>query len=255
MTRKTIIKTKEQIDAIREAGKWHRELITMIWDASKAGVQLIELEKMSQLYLDKHDLKGSFKGYWWFPANLCLSNNDCVVHGIPDTTVLEDGDVLKIDVWVTYKWWIADAAITLVVGWDDKNPLWAKLIKTTKLSLDLGIKELLPYQNALKFSQTVYDTMRKWWYNIIKTLTWHGVWQEVHEWPTMYNYPEKSMKKVLLRPWMVIALEPITAIKSDDYIEWSNGWNLYTKHWDLWAQREYTLAITDNGIEVLAWIQ
>lgn len=255
MTRKTIIKTKEQIDAIREAGKYHAELITMIGEASKPWVQLLQLEKMSQIYLDSHNLKGSFKGYGWFPANLCLSVNDCVVHGIPDATVLQEWDVLKIDVWVTYKWGIADAAITLVVGWNDTNKLWADLIKTTKLSLDRGIKQLLPHQNALKFSQTVYDTMKKWWYNVIKTLTWHGVGQEVHEWPAMYNYPEKSMKKVMLRPGMVIALEPITAIKSDNYIEWTNGWNLYTKHGDLWAQWEYTVAITDNGIEVLAWIQ
>jgi methionyl aminopeptidase len=227
----------------------------MIGDASKPWVQLLQLEKMSQLYLDKYDLKGSFKGYGGFPANLCLSNNDCVVHGIPDSTVLQDGDVLKIDVWVTYKWCIADAAITVVVWWEDKNPLWADLIKNTKRSLDLGIKELQPYQNGLKFSQTVYNTMRKWGYNVIKTLTGHGVGQEVHEWPAMYNYPEKSMKKVLLRPGMVIALEPITAVKSDNYIEWSNGWNLYTEQGDLWAQWEYTLAITDNGIEVLAGVQ
>lgn len=226
----------------------------MIGEASKPWVQLLELEKMAQRYLDNHNLKGSFKWYNGFPANLCLSNNDCVVHGIPDSTILQAGDVLKIDIWVTYKWWIADAATTVIVGWDHTNPEWKKLIETTKLSLDEWIKHLIPHCNALKFSQTVYNTMKSRGFNIIKTLTGHGVGVEVHEWPSMFNYPEKSMKKVVLKPWMVLALEPITAIRSDNYIEWSNGWNLYTKHGDLGAQWEYTIAVNENGIEILAGV-
>lgn len=255
MTKKIIYKTEQQIDAIREAGKRHRELILMIGEASKPWVVLTELELLASKYLDKHNLRGSFKGYHGFPANLCLSNNDCVVHGIPDHTILQSWDVLKIDVGVTYKECVADAATTVIVWWDNTNPAGAKLVQATKLSLDLGIKQLVPYGNALKFAQTVYNTMRSRGYNVIKTLTGHGVWTNVHEWPAMYNYPERSMKKVLIKPWMVLALEPITAIKSDNYIEWTNGWNLYTEHGDIGAQWEYTIAITKNGIEILAGVE
>lgn len=101
--RKQTIKTPQQIAYIREAGKHHNALLLILEKAAKAGVTLMELEQIAADYLKKHDLKGSFKGYNGYPANLCLSVNDCVVHGIPDRYVLKNGDLLKIDLGVTYK--------------------------------------------------------------------------------------------------------------------------------------------------------
>ncbi len=101
--KKATIKTPEQINNIRIAGKFHNELLLILRDAAKAGVSLLDLEKIAADFLKKHNLKGSFKGYNGYPANLCLSVNDCVVHGIPDRYVLKNGDVLKIDLGVTYK--------------------------------------------------------------------------------------------------------------------------------------------------------
>jgi len=253
MSRKVIIKRADQIDAIREAGKYLTELLWLIGHAAKPGVVLNELEAQAQRFMDMNNLKGAFKGYHWFPANLCLSINDCVVHGIPDETVLQEWDLLKIDAGVVYNECIADSAVSLIVGWADKNPEGQALIDATKDSLDQSLIHIAPGKSLYDFGVSVDTIMRDRWYSIIKTLTWHGVWVEVHEAPSIYNRWYKPLKKQTFQKDMVIALEPITAIKSKEFSEWTNGWNLYTDRGDLGAQWEYTLAVTENGYEILAW--
>lgn len=103
MMKKATIKTPEQINNLRIAGKYHNELLRMLMQAAKAGVSLIELEEIAVEFLKKNNIKGSFKGYNGYPANLCLSVNDCIVHGIPDRYVLKNGDLLKIDLGILYK--------------------------------------------------------------------------------------------------------------------------------------------------------
>lgn len=256
MFKKPIIKTQQQISNIAEAGKWHNELLHLLMKASQPGTTLLEIEAQAQRFLDINNLTWSFKWYNWFPANCCLSVNDCVVHGIPDETVLKAWDLLKIDVWVTYNECISDAAVSIIIWGDTHNALWADLIKATKQSLDLWIKTLKPWSTFIQYWSTVQKTLKKAWFSVIKNLTGHGVGVDVHEAPSIYNWPHRSLKKMTIRPWMVIALEPITAVKSSDFIHGTtNERNVYTEYWDLWAQREYTIAITENGYEILAWLQ
>jgi len=256
MNRQVIIKTPEQIANITEAGKWHTELLHILTKASQAGTTLIEIEAQAQRFLDMHNLTWAFKWFNWFPANCCLSLNDCVVHWIPDETVLKEWDFLKIDVGVVYKWWISDAAVTLVVWWAKHNPEWQKLIDSTKVALDNWLKRIAPGKSFYEYGIEVERTMKNNWFSVIKNLTGHGVGVEVHEAPSIYNRGFKKMKKSIARPWMVIALEPITAVNSKEFIHWTeNSWNIYTEHWDLWAQWEYTVVITENWYKVIAWIQ
>lgn len=253
---KPIIKTKQQIQQITEAGKWHTELLHLLRDAAKPWVILLELEAQAKNFLTMHNLTGAFKWYQWFPANCCLSVNDCVVHGIPDDTVLHEWDILKIDVGVVYKEWISDAAISVVVWGDSTNPEATKLKNVTKDALDAWLTKLVPWENFYAYWKTVAKFVEKNNCSVIKNLTWHGVWVKVHEAPSLYNWPHKSLKKVTIQPGMVIALEPITAITSESFVQWTkNERNIYTEHSDLWAQWEYTLLITDNGYEILAWIE
>lgn len=248
-----ITKTPKQIDNIREAGKYWLELMTDLRDRSKAWVALIELENHADDYMRKHQIHGSFKWYNWFPANLCLSVNDCVVHGIPDDYVLKNSDLLKIDMGVTYEKCIADAAISLVVGGDHTNTTGADLITTTKLALDRGVETMIVGQTLEAFGQVVYDAMIGGWCEVMRHLTGHGVGAKVHEAPSVYNRPHRSLSRTMLRPGMVLALEPITSLNSQEYVmDPTNDRNLYTEHGDLWAQREYTIVITDDGPEILA---
>lgn len=213
----------------------------------------MELEVFAERFLLSHNLSWAFKWYNGFPTNLCISNNDCVVHGIPSDEVLKDGDVLKVDCGVTYKWGISDAAFSIVIGGDDKNPAWAELIRWTKHALDESIKIIKPWVVGKTFAKHMQTLLHDADISVIKNLTWHGVGNAVHEEPHIYNRPQNSMKKRKFVENMVCAIEPITALWSDAYIEKpGNSWNLYTSEWDLGAQREYTVLVTKWWVEILA---
>lgn len=257
MMKKVTIKTPEQIQLIREAGKYHNELLELLGKSAKAWVTLLELEEIASQFLKKNNLKWSFKGYNGYPANLCLSVNDCVVHGIPDRYVLKNGDLLKIDLWVTYKWYMTDAAISVVVGGEHTHQEAAGLVEATKDGLDECIRFLWPWRAVYDRSYAIAHYVTQKWFSVIKPLTGHGTGKYVHEGPTIYNFPHPESKKTILQKNMVIAVEPITAITSEDYVERPsiNSWNLYTEHGDPGCQWEYTMLITDNGYEILAWIK
>lgn len=253
---KIIYKTKEQLQNLRESGKYLTELLYLLYDRLQPWICWNELEKFAQKYIDIHNLKWAFKWYNGFPTNLCISINDCVVHGIPNDYVFKDGDLVKIDAGIVYKWMISDAAFSKIVGGDDKNILWADLIKATKEALDNWVKSLEIGKSFYNLWKTVFNTMKKYWFSVIKTLTGHWVGVKVHECPHIYNYPNKELKQYLVKNWMTFAIEPITAIKSTNWIEKKSwDWPLYCEKWDLWAQWEYTIIVDSNKIEVVAWIQ
>ncbi len=257
MAKKTdaIIKTKQQIENIRASGKHLTALLYLLYSKAKAGITLMELEFVAEHYIKTHNLKWAFKGYEGFPANLCLSVNDCVVHGIPDGYILKNGDLLKIDCWITYKWWITDSAITIPIWWEAANPLGYALAKATKKWLDESIKNIWPGKAMYEYSSHVYKIITNEWFTILSKLTWHGVGNKVHEHPHIFNTPNPEMKHIFFKPGMVLALEPITAVTSTDFVARpGNDWNLYCKGRDLWAQREYTILITEDGYEILSWI-
>lgn len=250
-----IIKTAQQISNIRESGKYLTELLYKLYHATQVGVALIELEFIAEDYIKKNNLKWAFKNYHGFPANLCLSVNDCVVHGIPDDYILKNGDLLKIDCGITYKGGITDSAISVVIGGELANPLAHNLVVATKKALDWWLEFIAAKQPLINYSRHIYSTVTNAGFSVIEKLTGHGVWNKVHEDPHVYNIPHPSMKTTFLETWMIIALEPITAITSKDFfMKKESDWNLYCKNSDLGAQWEYTVLVTDNGYEILSWI-
>ncbi len=249
------IKDKRQIANIRESGKHLTALLHLLYSKAKAGISLIELEFVAEHYITTHKLKWSFKGYEWYPANLCLSVNDCVVHGIPDDYVLKKGDLLKIDCWITYNGWITDSAITIPIWGEAANPLGYALTKATKKWLDEAIKHIWPGKAIFEYSHRVYAIITNAWFSVLWKLTGHGVGSKVHEKPYVYNTPNPEMKNIVFQPGMVLAFEPITAVTSTDFTHKpGNNRNLYCKDGDLWAQREYTILITKDWYEILSWI-
>lgn len=251
-----LIKTPIQLKKHRVAGQYLTELLYQLKDATKAGVTLLELEFIAEKFMQKNNVKGSFKWHHGYPANLCLSVNDCVVHGIPDNYVLKNGDLIKIDGWVIYEGCLSDAAFSMIVGWENTNPRGAQLIRTTKEALDLGLQTVIAGRSLINFGRTVYDHVSKKWFTIVKTLTGHGIGTTVHERPFVYNYPEKAAAKDFFQTGMVLCLEPITAEKSTQAIERNDdGWSLFCEYGDMGCQREYMVEVTSNGPKVLAGIQ
>lgn len=250
-----IIKTPKQIENIRTSGKYLTELLYLIYSKAKAGISLIELEFVAEHFVDQHHLKWAFKWYKWFPANLCLSVNECVVHGIPDRYILKTWDLLKIDCGIVYEKWISDSAISMIIGGEAANPLWYELIKATKEGLDHAIQRVKPHGYIVEYSQAINDFIKNKWFSLIEKLTGHGVGVRVHERPYIYNYPHKDTKKIQFESGMVLAFEPITAVTSTDFVTKPHSeWNLYCKNGDLGAHREYTIVITDTGYEILSGI-
>ena len=254
---KIIIKTPEQIANIREAGKYLTEMLGILSAYSKPWTVLLDIEAQAAAYLKKNNVKGTFIWHHGYKHNLCLSVNDCVVHGIPDRYVLKEWDLLKIDAGVTYKWYIADSAVSLVVGWNHTNTDAALLLETTKEALDIGLGFIKPWKPLYDYWYAVQQHVKSKWCTIIKNLTGHGVGTALWEPPYIHNRGHPDSQDIFFKPWMVVALEPITAMGSTSYIEKPkiNNWNLYTAQGDLGAQREYTIVITDSWYEVLAGVQ
>ncbi len=249
------IKNDKQIENIRVSGKHLTALLHLLYSKAKAWISLIELEFVAEHYIKEHNLKWSFKWYQWFPTNLCLSVNDCVVHGIPDGYMLKNWDVLKIDCGITYNGGITDSAITVVIGGELANPLGYDLMKITKKALDESIQYIWPGKALFEYSHRVYAKITNAGFSVLGQLTGHGVGNKVHEKPHIYNTPNPEMKKIFFQPGMVLAFEPITAVTSTNFKQKpGNDRNLYCSKWDVWAQREYTILITKDGYEILSWI-
>jgi methionyl aminopeptidase len=248
-----IIKTSSQIHNIRESGKYLTELLSILGSYCLPGVNLLEIEQHASYFLMSNGITWCFKWYQGYPTNTCLSVNDGLVHCIPCDYVLQPWDVIKVDTGVNFRGGLSDAAITVVVWGSQSNPIGSHLVQTTKQSLDDSLSYLQAGKTLMDYGRSVYQIIKTWNCEVIKDLCGHGVGVKVHEEPHVCNRPHKSMDKITLKTGMVLALEPITALHSTQCIQqWP--WNILTKWWDLWAQREYTVLITDQWVEILAWI-
>jgi methionyl aminopeptidase len=162
---------------------------------------------------------------------------------------------LKVDCGIIYKWWVSDSAFAVVIWWEMANPLAHELTMVTKNALDLALEKVWPWKFSYDYSREVYNIVKNKWFNIIKSLTGHGVGVKVHEKPNIYNRPHPESKNIKFQPWMVVCFEPITAIESSEVVlKWDNNWNLYCKKWDIGSHWEYMVLITENGYEILSGI-
>lgn len=251
-----IYKNENKINDMKESWKYLTELLNILYESAKPWVNGVKLDEITAMFLKKHNIKSAFKWYQWFPSNICFSVNECIVHWIPWHYELKPWDLLKIDAWVNYKWAISDSAWSKIIGWKEKNMVWYELIKSTKQALDAWVENLIIWKNFYNFWKTIFNTLNKKWFSIIKNLTWHWVWNEVHEFPHIFNFPHKNLKQFKLKNWMSFALEPITAETSKFFKEKNdNSWPLLTENWDLWAQWEYTIVVINDKIEIISWIQ
>ncbi len=245
--------TNPYLENQRIAGKLLTQLLWELRDKVLPGVNVLALEAYAVQFLRMNNVIWAFKWQYDYPANLCLSVNDSVVHGAPRDYVLQKGDVLKIDAGVKYYDGLADAAFSIVVWWDKENKQWASLIQATKEALDLWLAYVKPGRSVYDFGFAVAEHVRNKWFSIIKNLTGHGIGETLHESPYVYNYGEPAAKKSFFQEWQVVCLEPITAIKSTKAVEKYNvEHDLFCEKGDIGVQREYMVYIGKNGPEVLA---
>ena len=249
-------KTEEEIAIMREGGKIHARILKELAKKVKPGVKTDALNTYAEELIDEAGCTASFLGYQPhdakepYPAALCVSINEEIVHGIPNEggRILFEGDIVSLDLGLTYKNLITDAAITLPVGKISKEA--EMLIRATKEALDRGIKAMRPHGHIGDIGDAIMQIAMKYEFGIIEGLSGHGVGYSVHEEPFVPNRALRG-EGPELKEGLVIAIEPMFSLGSLDIKRLSDGYTFVTRDKSLSAHFEHTVAVTKNGIEVL----
>lgn len=244
-------RSPREIELMRTAGKIvaiaHREVAAIL----KPGISLKEIDAFVDKIICQHDAVPSFKGYGGFPAATCLSVNDVVVHGIPDATLLKDGDIISIDIGACFQGYHGDSAWTYAIGKisdEDRH-----LLEVTEKSLIESLKMVKSGNMVSDVSKAIQSCVELAGLSIVKEFTGHGVGRELHEDPVVFNYYEPSEDAKLLSG-MTIAIEPIVAIGNPSTHTLSDQWTVKTKNKNRTAHFEHTVLVTDDGCEILTKI-
>ena len=248
-----MIKTAEQIKMIRVAGKILANIAMKIKDLAKEGISLKELDKFTKKLIQEAGAEPAFLGYQPygaekpFPASICASLNEVVVHGVPTGYKLKSGDLLKLDFGVSYQGFIADGAFTVGIGKISEEA--KRLVDVTQHALALGIKECKAGKTLGDIGWAINNYVTKSKFKVVKGLTGHGVGIELHEDPPVFNEGEKNTG-LKLKPGMVLALEPMVSA-GDPYLLQLPDDSYATRDKSLTAHFEHTVLITAKGPEIL----
>ena len=243
------IKTPGEIEHMKEAGRLSKEALRLAGGMVKPGVTTKEIDAAVEGYLRLHGAKPTFKGYMGFPASICSSVNDQIVHGIPSpSVVLEEGDIIDIDTGATFGGWAGDNAWTFFVG--EVSDAVKGLCECTLDCLKAGIEQAVPGNSVGDIGFAIQELAEKNGYSVVREYVGHGVGHVMHEDPNVPNWGKKG-RGVKLRAGMVIAIEPMINLGSYDNHTLANGWTVVTDDGMPSAHYENTVAITDDGPVIL----
>ncbi|MEK9133062.1 MAG: type I methionyl aminopeptidase [Patescibacteria group bacterium] len=244
----TNIKTPEELVAMREGGKILSEILHELAMATHVGLHTGDLNIKAEALMYKFGVLPSFKGYKGFPAVLCTSINEEIVHGIPGSRRLSDGDIISIDCGIIHKGLHTDAAVAVMLG--NVTPQDKAFVETTQLALEKAIAAIKPGAKVGDISFAIQNCIESKGYSIVREYTGHGVGRHLHEEPEIPNFGQKG-KGSLLLPGMTIAIEPIIAMGKRFSNINPDGWTAVTRDGLPACQVEHTIAITSSGCEVL----
>ena len=243
------IKSQEEIELMREAGRITRDTLKVVENSIKVGISTKELDKIAYDYIKSQGATPSFKNYNGFPASICASVNDTIVHGIPSSDIiLKEGDIISIDVGAKFQGYHGDAARTFPVGKID--PKVKRLIKITEQSFFEGIKGLKSGAFVGDISNRVQSFVEKNGYSVVRELVGHGIGKQLHEDPMVPNFG-RTGSGPRLSANCTIAIEPMVNMGDRNVIFLSDGWTCKTRDGLPSAHYENTVLITDNGVEIL----
>jgi methionyl aminopeptidase len=243
-----IVKTPEQVERMAAAGAIQARCLRMLASKCRPGVTTAELDEAAERFITSQGATPSFKGYRGFPGSICASPNSMVVHGIPGPYELKRGDIISLDVGVTYDGWVGDAAVTVPVG--SVSPDAQKLLDTTKQALFGGVAQARAGNRLGDVSAAIQRTVELEGLSIIRTLVGHGIGRDMHEDPQIPNYGEPG-RGPLLEPGMVLAIEPMVNAGTHLVRVGDDNWAVYSQDGSLAAHFEFTVAVTEDGPRVL----
>lgn len=246
---KIIIKSPREIALIKKAGSILADTFDYLKVHTRAGISTKELDKLAESFIRSHGGIPTCKGYEGFPSAICISVNDTLLHGIPSKSIiLKDGDIVSYDICVTYEGYIADACRTFPVG--EISSEAKRLLDTTKKCFFEAVKLVKPGVHLGDISQKIYETGTSEGYTLTRDYGGHGVGREMHEDPFVLNYGEKGTGPIL-KKGMVIAIEPMLNEGKVELYTLDDGWTVKTLDGKLSCHYENTIAITDDGYEIL----
>ena len=244
----TVIKSSEEVAIMRKAGKIVARVLQKLKDEIKPGIKARQLDLVAAAEVEKYGAKASFKGYKGYPAHLCVSINDEIVHGIPGEQTLDEGDIVSLDFGAYYNGFHGDAAVTVGVGKISNEA--QKLLDATEHALMLGIKASSCGACLGDISAAIQEYVEKRGFSVVREYCGHGVGRELHESPQVPNFGIRG-KGPLLQKGMVLALEPMVNIGDWHTRIDENKWTVRTLDGSLSAHFEHTIAIDDAEPEIL----
>jgi methionyl aminopeptidase len=247
--RMVILKSREEIEKLRQSNQIVAEVLRDIVDKVKPGITTSELNRLSEELALKRGAKPAFKGYRGYPYALCTSINAEVVHGMPSDRRLKEGDILSIDFGVDYKGYYGDAAVTVPVGTVSDDAV--RLMRITKESLYKAINEAKVGNRLGDISGAVQTHVEASGYTVVRDFVGHGIGRMLHEEPQVPNYGVRG-RGIELKAGMVLAIEPMVNEGTYKVRVLSNGWTVVTQDGRLSAHFEHSVAITDNGPAILS---
>lgn len=243
-----VLRSQKEIDCIRSAGKIIHETFEALKKYVKPGTRTDELDNIAREEILRRNGYPAFKGYKGYPANICASINEVVVHGIPSERKLRDGDIIAIDLGVKFRDYFADAAMTFSVGKISETA--AKLMKVTKESLGIGIENAVCGKRLSDISAKIQAHVEANGFSVVRSFVGHGIGTKLHEDPEVPNYGKPGTGP-RLEPGMVLAIEPMVNAGTYEVEILEDGWTAVTKDRRLSAHFEHTIVITEGVAEVL----
>jgi methionyl aminopeptidase len=241
-------KSPEEIAAMRRSGIILAETINRLEEAVRPGVTLAELDAVAARSISDAGAEASFHGYRGFPASICVSPNDVVVHGIPTERRLEEGDIVSLDVGVFYEGWHSDSAWTFPVG--EVDAAAHDLLKVTEASLDAAIEQCGPGKHLGDVGHAVDQTATSAGFSVVREYAGHGIGRQLHENLWVPNFGPPGRRELLVAG-VTLAVEPMVNLGGPETKTLADGWTVVTADGSLSAHFEHTIAITPDGCEVL----
>lgn len=246
-----ILRSKEEREKIRETGHIVAEVLAELRSSIAPGITTGDIDTIAVEVLKRFGATSSSLGYHGYPASLCTSVNEEVVHGIPGKRVLRDGDIVTLDLAASYKGWHADSAITVSVGSASADA--RRLLKVTEEALYRGIAAARVGNRLLDIARAIQQHVERAGFFIVRHYSGHGIGRSMHEDPQILNYVETSDPDSMLRlkAGMVIAIEPMVIIGTEETRDLEDGWTSVSADGTYAAHFEHTIAVTEGDAEIL----
>lgn len=244
-----IIKSKEERERMRQSGHIVAEILAELRGAVRPGIATADLDALAAVALQRAGAKASFLGYRGYPASICASINDEIVHGIPGKHVLKEGDIVALDFGAIYQGWHGDSAITVPVG--NVSAEVERLLKVTEDALYRGIAAARAGNRLQDISRAIQQFVEAAGLSIVRQYGGHGIGRSMHEDPQLLNYVEPGYPNPVLRPGMVLAIEPMVNLGAKETRVLDDQWTVVTADGSYSAHFEHTVAITEGDADIL----